>query len=581
VVGAATLSAGAANNITLTHASNDFSTIGITAANNVALTDANALNLAASTVSGSLNVTTNGALTQSGPLTVSGVTTLAAGPSNDITLTNAANDFNTVAVNAGNNVSVTDANDVALGSLTISGALSIAANGAITDGNGSANNVTAGSATLTGSSIGTLADPIETSVSTLDAASTAGGLFINQTGPVVLNNMVANGGNVVLSSTGTMTVNTVTATAGAVNLTAGAGSILDGNGSANNITASADSTLQASGVIGVTGDPLEVNVNTGNLGVAAASRVGPVSVIIDGTVSPSNTLVVLNVPPGQVIFNGQLIFPLPGQFGNVGQFVRNSNQSHGEQLGNARQDATVVLANPAVAIRIQPEQEPADVAAELTAGTLEPNPEDGASPADGGEAPIVAASSFPSLSVSPAAAPAEETPAGEERITDNGMGAGDGAQVQLGAYGQPHPETSQLNEVRMQQSPTAASGLEDVFFENESWQLNPESVEVVQRVASWLKANPSITVLIEGHADERETTTYNYVISERRAEAVQTLLSDLGIDRARLKTASYGKERPFCQEGGEDCRQQNRRGHLVLMHGKPSVQVYHLLPAAK
>ena len=133
----------------------------------------------------------------------------------------------------------------------------------------------------------------------------------------------------------------------------------------------------------------------------------------------------------------------------------------------------------------------------------------------------------------------------------------------------------------MQQSPTAASGLEDVFFENESWQLTPKSVEVLQRVAGWLNANPTITVLIEGHADERETTSYNHVISERRAEAVQSLLNDLGIDRARLKTVSYGQERPFCREGGEDCRQQNRRGHLVLMYGKPSVQVYHLVPAAK
>ena len=91
----------------MNNAANDFSTVGITSGNNVALTDANALDLAASTVSGTLDVTTNGALTQSGPLTVTGMTTLAAGAANDITLNNAANNFSTVGITSGNNVALT------------------------------------------------------------------------------------------------------------------------------------------------------------------------------------------------------------------------------------------------------------------------------------------------------------------------------------------------------------------------------------------------------------------------------------------------------------------------------------------
>ena len=82
---------------------------GITSGNNVALTDINALDLAASTISGTLGVTTNGALTQSGPLTVAGTTTLAAGAANNITLNNAANNFSTVGITSGNNVALTDA----------------------------------------------------------------------------------------------------------------------------------------------------------------------------------------------------------------------------------------------------------------------------------------------------------------------------------------------------------------------------------------------------------------------------------------------------------------------------------------
>ena len=103
VTGTTTLAAGAANDITLTNAGNDFSTVGITSGNNVSLTDTNALVLGSSTVSGNLNVTTNGALTQSGAATVAGTTTLAAGAANDITLTNAGNDFSTVGITSGNN----------------------------------------------------------------------------------------------------------------------------------------------------------------------------------------------------------------------------------------------------------------------------------------------------------------------------------------------------------------------------------------------------------------------------------------------------------------------------------------------
>ncbi len=132
VTGTTTLAAGAANDITLNNAANNFSTVGITSGNNVALTDANALDLAASTVSGTLNVTANGALTQSGPLAVAGTTTLAAGAANDITLNNAGNNFSTVGITSGNNVTLRDANALDLAASTISGALNVTTNGALT-----------------------------------------------------------------------------------------------------------------------------------------------------------------------------------------------------------------------------------------------------------------------------------------------------------------------------------------------------------------------------------------------------------------------------------------------------------------
>ncbi len=318
--GTTTLAAGTGNNITLTNAANDFSTVGITSGNNVALTDATALDLAASTVSGTLTVTTAGALTQSGALTVAGLTTLAAGAANDITLTNAANNFSTVGITSGNNATLQDTNAIGLGTLTLSGTLSVTANGPITDANGPANNITAATANLAGASIGTAGDPIEISVGTLNSTTTAGGIFVTEANAVTLGNVVAGAGDVTITNTtGDMTINTVTATAGGVNLTAAGGSILDGNAVANNVTASANSTLNAlGGVIGVAADPIEVNVNGATLGVAATNQIANISATLNGTVLPSNTLIILNSPPGLVLFNGVPLNPPPTPVLNLG-----------------------------------------------------------------------------------------------------------------------------------------------------------------------------------------------------------------------------------------------------------------------
>ena len=129
--GASTLAAGA-NDITLTNAANNFSTVGITSGNNVALTDVNALDLGASTISGILNVTTNGALTQSDALSVTGTTTLAAGAANDITFNNAANNFSTVGITSGNNVTLVDAIALNLAASMVSGNLTVTTGGTLT-----------------------------------------------------------------------------------------------------------------------------------------------------------------------------------------------------------------------------------------------------------------------------------------------------------------------------------------------------------------------------------------------------------------------------------------------------------------
>ena len=182
--------------------------------------DSNALDLGASTVSGTLNVTTNGALTQSGPVVVAGATTLAAG-AGDITLNNAANDFNTIGITSANNVTLQDRNDISLTSSTVAANFNLTAGGAILDGDGSAINITAMTANLIAvSNIGTAVDPLEISVGTLNATTTGGGIFVNEANAVTLGNISAGGGNdIVISNTsGNITVNSVTTAGGAVTL---------------------------------------------------------------------------------------------------------------------------------------------------------------------------------------------------------------------------------------------------------------------------------------------------------------------------------------------------------------------------
>jgi hypothetical protein len=243
----------------------------------------------------------------------------------NIALNATSGDLDITSVNAGGTgagvtLSTTTSGNVNLGFVTAPDQVTITSAGAITDGNGAANNITTATASLSGATnIGSTSDPLETAVQTLNATATAGGISITEADGVTLNNIVAGGGNVTISNTtGDMIINSIVATAGGIDLTASAGSILDGNGAANNLTAVADSNLRAlGGVIGLSTDPIEVNINPGVLGVAATGQVGGVSVDINGTLLPSGALTLLNSPPGEVIFNSRVLNPSPVNLPNL------------------------------------------------------------------------------------------------------------------------------------------------------------------------------------------------------------------------------------------------------------------------
>lgn len=104
----------------------------------------------------------------------------------------------------------------------------------------------------------------------------------------------------------------------------------------------------------------------------------------------------------------------------------------------------------------------------------------------------------------------------------------------------------------------------DVYFDYDESTLSDDTRDKLSRNADLLKGNPQFSVTIEGHADSRGTNEYNLALGERRANAVKDYLTSLGVDGSRLRTLSYGEERPVCTEDVESCWSQNRRGHMVI-----------------
>lgn len=103
-----------------------------------------------------------------------------------------------------------------------------------------------------------------------------------------------------------------------------------------------------------------------------------------------------------------------------------------------------------------------------------------------------------------------------------------------------------------------------VFFDYEKSDITEESRTTLDRQALWLNRYLDVTVVIEGHCDERGTREYNLALGERRANAVREYLVASGVDPARVQTISYGKERPVALGSDEASWAQNRRGVTVI-----------------
>ncbi len=107
--------------------------------------------------------------------------------------------------------------------------------------------------------------------------------------------------------------------------------------------------------------------------------------------------------------------------------------------------------------------------------------------------------------------------------------------------------------------------IRDAFFEYDAVTLSADAQDALTATATWLKAHPEFALMLEGHCDERGTEQYNLALGDRRANTAREFLITLGVSDDRLRTVSYGEERPFGTGGSESDHARNRRAHLVLV----------------
>ncbi|HEV7668214.1 MAG TPA: peptidoglycan-associated lipoprotein Pal [Thermoanaerobaculia bacterium] len=159
--------------------------------------------------------------------------------------------------------------------------------------------------------------------------------------------------------------------------------------------------------------------------------------------------------------------------------------------------------------------------------------------------PVTPPDVAPTIAVTPAPEPAEPAPAPETRpAAETDPFAGDLETV--AAYAR------------------AQGLLGDVYFDYDQAELSAATRDRLAANARFFLAHPEFQIAIEGHCDERGTNEYNLALGDRRASSVKQYLGSFGVVADRLRTISYGEERPFCSESEESCWHENRRAHFVL-----------------
>jgi peptidoglycan-associated lipoprotein len=152
-------------------------------------------------------------------------------------------------------------------------------------------------------------------------------------------------------------------------------------------------------------------------------------------------------------------------------------------------------------------------------------------------------------------------------LTATGPGGSNTATATVSVSAPPPPPPPPAPVVVVPIGTRLESEVQDAYFDYDKTDVRSDARDVLSKDAAALKAIlgdfPNASIVIEGHCDERGSAEYNLGLGDRRASAAKEFLQGLGIPADRLKTISYGKERPQCTEGNETCWQKNRRVHFA------------------
>ncbi len=151
-------------------------------------------------------------------------------------------------------------------------------------------------------------------------------------------------------------------------------------------------------------------------------------------------------------------------------------------------------------------------------------------------------------------------------LTANGPGGSDSRTVTVTVSTAPPPPPPTAAPPRLSSSDLLQQQAQDAYFDYDKSDIRSDAHDALTKDATLLRQifaqDPNFTVVVEGHCDERGSAEYNLALGDRRASSARDVLVQLGVPADRLKTISYGKERPQCTEANEECWQKNRRAHL-------------------
>ena len=145
-------------------------------------------------------------------------------------------------------------------------------------------------------------------------------------------------------------------------------------------------------------------------------------------------------------------------------------------------------------------------------------------------------------------------------VEDQGTDLSEADDSEAQAYG---TEDDDLSAMSSLDDPTSLLSVRIIYFEYDSSDIRPEYRQTVEAHAAYLTANPSTTLTLEGHADERGSREYNLALGERRAQSIKRQMTLLGASTNQIRTVSYGEERPSIDGHDETAWSENRRVEII------------------